>query len=194
MLHVFVKYLWFWNTFLIIYPFAFSAYHGHLTSMIDISPYKFNQPKGTGKKDWVHVVNKIQTLISLNKQIKICYFLVFICILQLFAIKFVHLIIIDGDRVLILEIHNWDSIEIYFSLCRHLARTHIVANIVTWTIQVKILVWSMRMTWEKFARKWEGKDEGFQLLLQRALCQLVGRFCLQKITLEMFTGNLVQAF
>ncbi|XP_033230316.1 5-phosphohydroxy-L-lysine phospho-lyase isoform X2 [Belonocnema kinseyi] len=31
------------------------AYHGHLTSMIDISPYKFNQPKGTGKKDWIHV-------------------------------------------------------------------------------------------------------------------------------------------
>jgi len=36
--------------------FAFSAYHGHLTTMIDISPYKFNQPNGTGKKDWVHVV------------------------------------------------------------------------------------------------------------------------------------------
>lgn len=32
-----------------------SAYHGHLTSMIDISPYKFNQIKN-GKKDWVHVV------------------------------------------------------------------------------------------------------------------------------------------
>ncbi|XP_015600462.1 alanine--glyoxylate aminotransferase 2-like isoform X2 [Cephus cinctus] len=31
------------------------AYHGHLTSMIDISPFKFNQPNGTGKKDWVHV-------------------------------------------------------------------------------------------------------------------------------------------
>ncbi|XP_012280136.1 alanine--glyoxylate aminotransferase 2-like isoform X2 [Orussus abietinus] len=31
------------------------AYHGHLTTMIDISPFKFNQPKGTGKKDWVHV-------------------------------------------------------------------------------------------------------------------------------------------
>ncbi|XP_044011730.1 5-phosphohydroxy-L-lysine phospho-lyase [Aphidius gifuensis] len=30
------------------------AYHGHLTSMIDISPYKFNQLKN-GKKDWVHV-------------------------------------------------------------------------------------------------------------------------------------------
>ncbi|XP_015190483.1 PREDICTED: alanine--glyoxylate aminotransferase 2-like [Polistes dominula] len=30
------------------------AYHGHLTSMIDISPYKFNQIKN-GKKDWVHV-------------------------------------------------------------------------------------------------------------------------------------------
>ncbi|XP_006616038.1 alanine--glyoxylate aminotransferase 2-like [Apis dorsata] len=31
------------------------AYHGHLTSMIDISPYKFNHPNGPGKKDWVHV-------------------------------------------------------------------------------------------------------------------------------------------
>ncbi|XP_043461537.1 alanine--glyoxylate aminotransferase 2-like [Leptopilina heterotoma] len=31
------------------------AYHGHLTSMIDISPYKFNQPKGIGKKDHIHV-------------------------------------------------------------------------------------------------------------------------------------------
>ncbi|KAI4478759.1 hypothetical protein M0802_014494 [Mischocyttarus mexicanus] len=30
------------------------AYHGHLTSMIDVSPYKFNQIKN-GKKDWVHV-------------------------------------------------------------------------------------------------------------------------------------------
>ncbi|XP_034935811.1 alanine--glyoxylate aminotransferase 2-like [Chelonus insularis] len=30
------------------------AYHGHLTSLIDISPYKFNQLKN-GKKDWVHV-------------------------------------------------------------------------------------------------------------------------------------------
>ena len=37
---------------------AFSAYHGHLTSMIDISPYKFNKPNGPGKKDWVHVVRK----------------------------------------------------------------------------------------------------------------------------------------
>lgn len=35
---------------------AFSAYHGHLTTMIDISPFKFNKPNGTGKKDWVHVV------------------------------------------------------------------------------------------------------------------------------------------
>ncbi|XP_063977539.1 alanine--glyoxylate aminotransferase 2-like [Diachasmimorpha longicaudata] len=30
------------------------AYHGHLSSLIDISPYKFNQLKN-GKKDWVHV-------------------------------------------------------------------------------------------------------------------------------------------
>ncbi|XP_012263548.2 alanine--glyoxylate aminotransferase 2-like [Athalia rosae] len=31
------------------------AYHGHLTSMIDISPYKFNKPNGPGKKEHVHV-------------------------------------------------------------------------------------------------------------------------------------------
>nr|CAD7423381.1 unnamed protein product [Timema monikensis] len=32
------------------------AYHGHLTSMIDISPYKFNHATGgQGKPDWVHV-------------------------------------------------------------------------------------------------------------------------------------------
>ncbi|XP_066599894.1 alanine--glyoxylate aminotransferase 2-like isoform X2 [Prorops nasuta] len=31
------------------------AYHGHLTSMIDISPFKFKLPGSTGKKDWVHV-------------------------------------------------------------------------------------------------------------------------------------------
>ncbi|XP_057338088.1 5-phosphohydroxy-L-lysine phospho-lyase [Microplitis mediator] len=30
------------------------AYHGHLTSLIDISPYKFNQLEN-GKKEWVHV-------------------------------------------------------------------------------------------------------------------------------------------
>ncbi|KAG5318116.1 AGT2L aminotransferase, partial [Pseudoatta argentina] len=31
------------------------AYHGHLTTTIDISPYKFNKLDGTGKRDWVHV-------------------------------------------------------------------------------------------------------------------------------------------
>jgi 4-aminobutyrate aminotransferase-like enzyme/Ser/Thr protein kinase RdoA (MazF antagonist) len=31
------------------------AYHGHTTTLIDISPYKFNGPGGTGKKPWVHV-------------------------------------------------------------------------------------------------------------------------------------------
>ncbi|XP_002730485.1 ethanolamine-phosphate phospho-lyase-like [Saccoglossus kowalevskii] len=31
------------------------AYHGHLTTLIDISPYKFNAHGGEGKKDWVHV-------------------------------------------------------------------------------------------------------------------------------------------
>jgi ethanolamine-phosphate phospho-lyase len=31
------------------------AYHGHLTSLVEISPYKFNGKGGEGKKDWVHV-------------------------------------------------------------------------------------------------------------------------------------------
>ncbi|KAK7869827.1 hypothetical protein R5R35_008046 [Gryllus longicercus] len=31
------------------------AYHGHLTTLIDISPYKFNHPGGSGKPEWVHV-------------------------------------------------------------------------------------------------------------------------------------------
>jgi 4-aminobutyrate aminotransferase-like enzyme/Ser/Thr protein kinase RdoA (MazF antagonist) len=31
------------------------AYHGHSSSLIDISPYKFNGPGGSGRKPWVHV-------------------------------------------------------------------------------------------------------------------------------------------
>jgi 4-aminobutyrate aminotransferase-like enzyme/Ser/Thr protein kinase RdoA (MazF antagonist) len=31
------------------------AYHGNTSSLIDISPYKFNGPGGAGKKPWVHV-------------------------------------------------------------------------------------------------------------------------------------------
>jgi 4-aminobutyrate aminotransferase-like enzyme len=31
------------------------AYHGNTTTLIDISPYKFNGPGGSGKKPWVHV-------------------------------------------------------------------------------------------------------------------------------------------
>lgn len=31
-----------------------SAYHGHLSSLIDISPYKFRNLDG--QKEWVHVV------------------------------------------------------------------------------------------------------------------------------------------
>lgn len=34
-----------------------SAYHGHLTSMIDISSYKFLKMNGGKKKKWVHVVS-----------------------------------------------------------------------------------------------------------------------------------------
>jgi 4-aminobutyrate aminotransferase-like enzyme len=31
------------------------AYHGHTTTLIDISPYKFDGPGGGGRKPWVHV-------------------------------------------------------------------------------------------------------------------------------------------
>ncbi|KAI4460257.1 ethanolamine-phosphate phospho-lyase [Holotrichia oblita] len=33
------------------------AYHGHLTSLIDISHYKFNLPGGVGQKDYVHLAS-----------------------------------------------------------------------------------------------------------------------------------------
>jgi 4-aminobutyrate aminotransferase-like enzyme len=33
-----------------------AAYHGNTTTLIDISPYKFNGSGGTGKAPWVHVV------------------------------------------------------------------------------------------------------------------------------------------
>ena len=36
-------------------PFS-SAYHGHSTVLIDISPYKFKALGDEGKKDYVHVV------------------------------------------------------------------------------------------------------------------------------------------
>ncbi len=32
-----------------------AAYHGNTTTLIDISPYKFNGPGGSGKKPWVHI-------------------------------------------------------------------------------------------------------------------------------------------
>jgi len=31
------------------------AYHGHTTTLIDISPYKFDGPGGRGRKPWVHI-------------------------------------------------------------------------------------------------------------------------------------------
>ncbi|HSD66257.1 MAG TPA: aminotransferase class III-fold pyridoxal phosphate-dependent enzyme, partial [Vicinamibacteria bacterium] len=31
------------------------AYHGNTTSLVDVSPYKFDGPGGRGRKDWVHV-------------------------------------------------------------------------------------------------------------------------------------------
>ncbi len=33
-----------------------AAYHGHTTTLIDVSPYKFNGPGGQGRPSWVHVV------------------------------------------------------------------------------------------------------------------------------------------
>lgn len=46
-----------------------SAYHGHLTSLIDISPYKFRNLEG--QKEWVHVVctshYNYQLLVNLMK-------------------------------------------------------------------------------------------------------------------------------
>jgi 4-aminobutyrate aminotransferase-like enzyme len=31
------------------------AYHGHTTTLVDVSPYKFDGPGGAGRKEWVHV-------------------------------------------------------------------------------------------------------------------------------------------
>src|SRR5262250_793678 len=31
------------------------AYHGHTNTLIDVSPYKFNGPGGSGQRPWVHV-------------------------------------------------------------------------------------------------------------------------------------------
>lgn len=40
--------------------FLFSAYHGHLSSLIEISPYKFRKGKDV-KKEFVHVVSVLQS-------------------------------------------------------------------------------------------------------------------------------------
>ena len=34
----------------------YRAYHGHSVAVMDLSPYKFKQPGGDGKKDYIHVV------------------------------------------------------------------------------------------------------------------------------------------
>jgi 4-aminobutyrate aminotransferase-like enzyme len=31
------------------------AYHGHTSTLVDVSPYKFDGPGGRGRKEWVHV-------------------------------------------------------------------------------------------------------------------------------------------
>lgn len=43
-----------------------SAYHGHLNTMIDISPYKFKLPGGTPQRDWVHVVSHFYHYFALD--------------------------------------------------------------------------------------------------------------------------------
>ncbi|MEO1836791.1 MAG: aminotransferase class III-fold pyridoxal phosphate-dependent enzyme [Akkermansiaceae bacterium] len=40
---------------------AESAYHGHTTTLIDLSPYKHDGPGGTGAPDWVHTVPNADT-------------------------------------------------------------------------------------------------------------------------------------
>ena len=44
---------------LVTIPFCFSAYHGHLSSLIEISPYKFQKGKDV-KKEFVHVVSILE--------------------------------------------------------------------------------------------------------------------------------------
>lgn len=50
------------------YYFVCSAYHGHLTSTIAISPYKFDLPGGVGKAEHVHVVNILVFLLVVSLQ------------------------------------------------------------------------------------------------------------------------------
>jgi 4-aminobutyrate aminotransferase-like enzyme/Ser/Thr protein kinase RdoA (MazF antagonist) len=33
------------------------SYHGHTTTLVDVSPYKFDGPGGSGRKPWVHVAS-----------------------------------------------------------------------------------------------------------------------------------------
>jgi hypothetical protein len=48
------------GTMLVIVLFLFSAYHGHLSSLIEISPYKFQKGKDV-KKEFVHVVSVLES-------------------------------------------------------------------------------------------------------------------------------------
>ena len=43
--------------FELFFFFLCSAYHGHSMSVIDISPYKFKNPKGSGQADYIHVLD-----------------------------------------------------------------------------------------------------------------------------------------
>lgn len=60
------------SNFYVIFTCLSSAYHGHLTSLIDISPYKFR--KLEGQKEWVHVVcttfrNHFKPIIKAHRHI-----------------------------------------------------------------------------------------------------------------------------
>lgn len=52
--------------------FDYSAYHGHVISLIDVSPYKFDHPGGEGKPDWVHVVSNFFFSFFFKRLLSIC--------------------------------------------------------------------------------------------------------------------------
>lgn len=56
---------------------TFSAYHGHLTSLMEISPYKFNLPGADPKPDYVHVVSNYSYFLdySWNKSTNLDFYI-----------------------------------------------------------------------------------------------------------------------
>lgn len=65
-------------------PVCYSAYHGHLTSMIDVSPYKLNLPGGPEKPEWVHVVSYTHCLGCTRSQC--CISLGYVSLYSLFIL------------------------------------------------------------------------------------------------------------